>query len=91
MKRFHAYLFGHTFELLIDHKPLLALLSECKASYPQASAQVSLWSLFLSSYEYTLKFRGTQFHGNADALSRFPLSVELPMKEPPEVMLLLEH
>ena len=91
VKRFHAYLFGHAFELITDHKPLLTLLSEYKASSQQASARVRRWSLFLSSYEYTLKFRGTQFHENADALSRLPLSVVSQSKEPPELVLLLEH
>ena len=92
VKRFHTYLFGHAFELVTDHKPLLALLSECKASSPQASARVRRWSLFLSSYEYTIKFRGTELHGNADALSRLPLSEELPAnEEPPELVLLMEH
>ena len=86
VKRFHACLFGYTFELLTDHKPLLAFLSECKASSPQASARVRRWSLFLSSYD---KCRGTQFHGNADTLSRLPLSVESPTEEPPELVLLL--
>ena len=92
VKKFHAYLFGYPFELVTDHKPLLALLSECKATSPQASARVKRYSLFLSSYEYTLKFRGTQLHGNADALSRLPLSVEPSTSEPPpELVLLLDH
>ena len=38
VKRFHPYLLGHPFELVTDHKPLLALLGECKASSQQASA-----------------------------------------------------
>ena len=43
-------------------------------------------------YEYTLVFRGTQLHGNVDALSRLPVRQELPdTMDPPELVLLLEH
>ena len=37
---FHSYLFGHPFDLITDHKPLLALLNEHKPTSPQASARV---------------------------------------------------
>ncbi len=92
IKRFHQYLFGHPFQLITDHKPLLGLLSEHKTISPQASARIKRWSLLLAAYEYTLSFRDTQSHGNADALSRLPLPTE-PAKEEitPELVLLAEH
>ena len=34
IKRFHAYLFGHRFELITDHQPLLALLHEHRPTSP---------------------------------------------------------
>ena len=71
--KFHSYLFGHPFDLVTDHKPLLALMNEHKPTSPQASARVRRWSLLLSAYEYSLKFRCTNDHSNADALSRVPL------------------
>ena len=92
VKKFHSYLFGHSFELVTDHKPLLALLSEHRGTSPQASARIRRWSLLLSMYEYTLKFRRTEAHGNADALSRLPLPVApAKTKTPPELVLLMEH
>ena len=92
MKKFHSYLFGHSFELFTDHKPLLALLSEHRGTSPQASACIRRWSLLLFMYEYTLKFRRTEAHGNADALSRLPLPVAPAKTEtPPELVLLMEH
>ena len=75
VKRFHDYLVGHHFLLYTDHKPLLALLNEHRATSPQALARIRRWSLFLSAYEYNLKFRDTLSHCNADALSRLPLAV----------------
>ena len=92
IKKFHSYLFGHTFKLITDHKPLLGLPSAHKPVSSQASARIKCWSLFLSSYEYILEFRNTTAHGNADALSRLPLSEEPAQVEvPPELVLLAEH
>ena len=93
VRKFHAYLLGHPFELVTDHKPLLCLLGEGKASSQACcSARVRRWSLFLSSYEYEMTFRKTQAHGNADALSRLPTTVELVEEEdPPELVLLMVH
>ena len=92
IKRFHSYLFGRHFNLVTDHKPLLALLNHHKSTSEQASARIRRWSLFLSTYEYTIKFRKTQLHGNADALSRLPLP-EKPedVPTPAELVLLVEH
>ena len=92
VQRFHAYLFGHRFELVTDHQPLLALLHQHRPTSTQASARIRRWSLFLSAYEYTITFRNTRAHGNADALSRLPLPiVQTEPKTPPELVLLLEH
>lgn len=39
-----------------------------------------------------LKFRSTQFHGNADALSRLPLQIEpSEAEQPPGLVLLMDH
>ena len=92
VQHFHSYLFGHHFELVTDHQPLLALLHEHRPTSSQASARVRCWSLLLSAYEYSITFRRTQAHQNADALSRLPLpetQKESPI--PPELVLLTEH
>ena len=92
VKKFHNYLFGRSFQLITDHKPLLGLLKEDKAVPTQASARIKRWSLFLSNYEYTLSFRNTTAHGNADALSRLPLKIQPSTSDtPPELVLLAEH
>ena len=92
IKRFHDYLFGRHFELVTDHKPLLGLLKEDRATSPHASSRIKRWSLFLSSYEYSLVFRNTTAHANADALSRLPLPEEpATTTKEPELVLLAEH
>ncbi len=92
IRRFHSYLFGHRFQLITDHKPLLGLLKEDQATSQHASARIKRWSLFLAAYEYTLTFRNTEAHANADALSRLPLPEEPdPSTTPPEVVLLMEY
>ena len=91
VKRFYSYLFSHSFQLIMDHKPLLGLLSECKSTLPQASARVCRWS-YLSQFEYRLTFRWTTAHTNADALSRLPLPVQPEIEQlSPEMVLLCQH
>ena len=78
--------------MVTDHKPSLGLLKEVLATPPHASARIKRWSLFLSSYEYSLVFRNTTAHANADALSRLPLPEELAsVAVEPELVLLAEH
>lgn len=92
IKRFYSYLFGHSFTLITDHKLLLGLLDGQKPTSPQASARIRRWLLYLSMFEYKLKFRNTSAHANADALSRLPLPVEPVVKQlPPEIILLVDH
>lgn len=40
VQRFHDYVYGHTFTLQTDHKPLQSLFNEEKLVPPQASARI---------------------------------------------------
>ena len=91
VQHFHAYLFGHFFELVTDHQPLPALMSEHRPMLPQASARVQRWTLLLSVYEHSLHFRRTEAHANADALSQLPLPTAPNPCIPPELLLLMQH
>ncbi len=76
VKKFHSYLFGQSFTIYTDHRPLLGLLGllgESKAVPPMASPRVQRWALTLSAYEYKLKYKPGPEHANADAFSRLPL------------------
>ena len=79
--------------LITDHKPLLGLLNGQKSTSPHASAsRIHRWSLYVSMFEYTLKFCNTTAHANADALSRLPLPVEPAISQlPPELVLLADR
>ena len=74
VKRFHSFLYGHHFTMCTDHKPLLGLIGEHCSVPAQASARIQRWALTLSMYNYTIKFKRTGEHSNADALSRFTVT-----------------
>ena len=72
VKKFHQYIFGRHVTITTDHKPLLGLLSEDKAIPSMAAARIQRWAIFLSAYNYTLRYKSGLSNGNADCLSRFP-------------------
>ena len=76
VKKFHHYLFGHKFTIYTDHKPLLGLFGENKGIPDRSAARIARWALMLSAYDYKLEYRQGSLNGNADALSRLPLSGE---------------
>ena len=73
VKRFHKYLYARPFHLLTDHQPLQFLFSPNKGIPEMCSSRVQRWALTLSSYNYTVEYRSTLKHCNADVCSRFPL------------------
>ena len=92
VSKFHKYLYGRNFQIWTDHKPLIGLLGETKAVPHIASGRIIRWSVMLSGYKYSLKYKQGCRIPNADCLSRFPLQID--EFEPPcvgEEVLLLEH
>ena len=75
VQKFHSYLYGRHFTLIIDHKPL-TILGPKKGVPAVAAARLQRWALLLAAYNYDIEFRSTTSHGNADALSRLPLPEE---------------
>ena len=90
--RFRSYLWGHHFTLQTDHKPLLTLFNEHKTIPQQAANRIQRWAWTLAAYEYTITWRQSEQHANADALSRLPLP-EVPAQTtvPAELVLMVEN
>ena len=76
VKRFHKYFYGRHFLLWTDHKTTVPTL---------AAARLRRWSVILQAYDYTVKYRPSSDHANADALSRLPCNVE-PLHEEAELL-----
>ena len=90
--KFHQYISGRAFTLFTDHKPLIHIFNESKSVPVMASARLQRWALTLSGYHYSIKFKSGNRQGNADALSRFPLSESPPsVPIPPETVTVMEH
>ena len=92
VKKFHQFLYGHSFTIKTDHKPLEGLLNEKKGIPALAAPRIQRWALTLSAYEYKISYKAGQTNGNADGLSRLPLP-EMPesVPVPGETILLMEH
>ena len=74
LKKFYQYLYGRSFIIVTDHKPLLTLFASDKPVPGLAANRLARWALFLGQFQYSLEFRKTNHHQNADALSRLPSS-----------------
>ena len=72
IKKFHKYLYGRSFTLLTDHKPLVTILGPKVAVLTLAALRMQRSVLLLQAYSYKIEYRRSEDHGNADALSRLP-------------------
>jgi transposase InsO family protein len=73
LEKYHQFLYGRKFILVTDHKPLVAIFGKKRGVPLLAANRLARWALTLSQYDYTVEFRKTEDHGNADALSRLPM------------------
>lgn len=80
LKKCHKYVYGRKFTIYSDHKPLQFIFGEKKMN-SVTGARVKRWSLFLSQYDYKILYRKASNMGNADGLSRLPLSSKTNISE----------
>ena len=73
VKKFHNYLYGRTFLLVTDHKPLLTIFGLKKGIPVMAANRLQRWAIILAAYTYDIQYKPTAKHGNADTLSRLPI------------------
>ena len=86
VQHFHQFLYGRSFILVTNHKPLTTILNPRKGIPSLAAAQLQRWAIILSAYRYEIEFKCTQEHCNADGLSRLPLpNVKSPKPHPVDV------
>ena len=69
LKKSHQLLNRRHTILVTDHKPMLAMFGLSKETPFLAANCLARWALMLSQYDYSVEFRKTHEHGNADALS----------------------
>ena len=72
IRKFQQFLYGQPFLLLTDHKPLLTIFGHKKGIPTMAASRLQRWAIILSAYTYTIAYKPTKEHGNADCLSRLP-------------------
>ena len=70
--KFHSYLYGRSFIIYSDHKPLMYLFGEHKGILTMVSARVLRWAVTLSAYPYSIRYKPGSEVSHADALSRLP-------------------
>jgi hypothetical protein len=73
IKKFHQYIYGRNFLLVTDHKPLLTIFSPHKGISVTTANRLQRWALLLSGYNYSIIYKPSECHSNADSLSRLPL------------------
>ena len=75
VKHFHKYIYGQSFNIVSDHRPLIHLLSSSKATPVMASARLQRWELLLGAYDYTIAFASSSFAADKKQYSQLDKEV----------------
>ena len=91
LKKFHHYLWGHTFKLVADHGPLVTIFGSKKGNPTVIASRLQRWLIILSAYTYEIVYKPTSKHGNADGLSRLSCSFDLQFESGHALVDLIEY
>ena len=61
-------------ELVTDHEPLTSIFHPKKGIPAMTVAPLQRHALFLAGFNYSIEYKNTTQHGNADGLSRLPVT-----------------
>ena len=74
---FRPYLYGRSFTVFTDHRPLEWLMSK-----PEPAGRLQRWALKIQEYDMKIGYRPGKSHQNADCLSRIPKNLGAIPKTP---------
>jgi hypothetical protein len=74
---FRPYLYGRSFTVFTDHRPLEWLMSK-----PELAGRLQRWALKIQEYDMKIGYRPGKSHQNADCLSRIPKNLAAIPKTP---------
>lgn len=89
--KFHQFLYGRMFELQTDHQPLTTLFHPSKKLPVMTLHRLQRWAIVLQAYTYTIRFKPTAHHANADALSRLPVGDDVEFDELEKKLINVDH
>lgn len=74
VRKYYQYLYGRKFTLVTDCRPLSQIFSANKSLPLLTASRMQHYALFLEAFQYDIKYKNTNLHANADALSRLPMN-----------------
>lgn len=74
VKKFHQFLYGRKFTLILDNKPIMQIFSPQKGLPTLTATRMQHYAIFLEAYEFNTEYRKSADHANVDALSRLPVA-----------------
>ena len=74
LKKFNQHLLGNNFTLTTDNKAIENIFDPKTEINSIAAGRLARWALLLTQYNYTLEFRKSNKHLNADMLFRLPVT-----------------